>query len=178
MTLGAIAGYDPKDPLSSDVAVPNYAKTIGTAVKGMKIGIIPGYFDQHIVSDVRAAVDEALKRLDQFDWLVFSSANGVRYFFDRLISQGRDVRALGGSRIAAIGPATDRALARYYLRADLIPDEYRAEALRLRFLDRLVHRRHQHRRPPVPPDHGTCRGVQPAGPQGGCRALGSDGLRR
>ncbi len=74
-------------------------------------------------------VDAALAELDRHDWLVFSSANGVRYLLDRLLSTGGDVRKLGNIRLAAIGPATAQELARYGLRADLVPDEYRAEAL-------------------------------------------------
>ncbi len=74
-------------------------------------------------------VDAAIGRLDAYDWLVFSSANGVRYFLDRLLSTGRDVRALGNARLAAIGPATVATLAEYHLHADLQPEEYRAEAL-------------------------------------------------
>ncbi len=74
-------------------------------------------------------VDAALARLDRFDWLVFSSGNGVRSLLDRLLATGGDLRSLGGVRLAAIGPATAEQLARYHLRADLVPDEYRAEAL-------------------------------------------------
>jgi uroporphyrinogen III methyltransferase / synthase len=74
-------------------------------------------------------VDAALARLSSFAWLVFSSANGVRYLLERLLAHGRDLRALAGVRIAAIGPGTADVLSRYHLRADLVPDEFRAEAL-------------------------------------------------
>jgi uroporphyrinogen III methyltransferase/synthase len=74
-------------------------------------------------------VDDALGRLDAYDWLVFSSSNGVRYLLERLLEKGRDLRKLGGVRIAAIGPGTADELAGYRLRADLVPDQYRAEAL-------------------------------------------------
>lgn len=76
-----------------------------------------------------AAVDSVIRRLDEFDWLVFSSSNGVHYFLRRLVKLGHDMRRLGGRRIAAIGPATVEALAEYHLRADMQPSEYRAEAL-------------------------------------------------
>ncbi len=75
------------------------------------------------------ATDAALARLNQFDWLVFSSANGVRIVMDRLFEHHGDLRALGAVRLAAIGPATAAELARYHLRADLVPGEYRAETL-------------------------------------------------
>jgi len=73
-------------------------------------------------------VDQALNELARYDWLVFSSANGVRAMLDRLVSS-RDVRALAPVKLAAIGPGTAEELARYHLRADLVPGEYRAEAL-------------------------------------------------
>ncbi len=63
LVLGHIAGHDPKDPLSSDEPVPNYTKPIGKPVKGMKIGIIKGYFEQSLVGEVRRAFEEALRML-------------------------------------------------------------------------------------------------------------------
>jgi uroporphyrinogen III methyltransferase/synthase len=74
-------------------------------------------------------VDRQVELLDRFDWLVFSSANGVSFFLDRLMAVGRDLRLLGKVKIAAIGPGTAEELARYHLRADVIPHEYRAESL-------------------------------------------------
>jgi uroporphyrinogen III methyltransferase/synthase len=75
--------------------------------------------------------DRALDLLDRMDWLVFSSTNGVRCFFDRLLTSlpDRDMRALGAIKIAAIGPGTADELARYHLKPDMVPDEYRAESL-------------------------------------------------
>jgi uroporphyrinogen III methyltransferase/synthase len=74
-------------------------------------------------------IDAALERLDQYDWLVFSSSNGVHYLLDRLEQKHGDLRRLGKVRLAAIGPGTAEELAHYRLRADVVPDEYRAEAL-------------------------------------------------
>jgi uroporphyrinogen III methyltransferase/synthase len=76
-----------------------------------------------------APVDGTLARLAEFDWLVFSSGNGVRYLLDRLCQQHGDLRRLGRVQLAAIGPGTAEALADYKLRPDTVPDEYRAEAL-------------------------------------------------
>lgn len=76
-----------------------------------------------------SAVDAELARLETYHWLVFSSVNGVRYFFDRLLSVGRDHRALGTVKLAAVGPATAEALLSRGLRVDVQPAEYRAEAL-------------------------------------------------
>lgn len=75
------------------------------------------------------ALDAAIAHLGDFHWIAFSSANGVNYFLDRVAQQGRDLRALGDVRLAAIGPATAEALAEHGLRADVQPEEYRAEAL-------------------------------------------------
>ena len=74
-------------------------------------------------------VDAVIDRLAEFDWLVFSSSNGVEYFFSRLLALGHDLRAVSGCQLAAIGPATVDALAAYHLKADVSPDSYRAEAL-------------------------------------------------
>ncbi len=74
-------------------------------------------------------VDRAIAALKDFDWLVFSSANGVEYFLDRLLAQGHDMRSLAQLKIAAVGAATADAVATYHLHADLVPDEFRAESL-------------------------------------------------
>lgn len=74
-------------------------------------------------------VDRALARLAEFDWLVFTSANGVEYFLRRLRRTGRDLRALGGVKLAAIGPGTADALRAAHLEPDLVPAVYRSEEL-------------------------------------------------
>jgi uroporphyrinogen III methyltransferase/synthase len=74
-------------------------------------------------------LDRALAQLPTYDWLVFASANGVQYFLERLWQQHLDVRSLGHLKLAAIGRSSAEALAQYHLRADVVPDEFRAEAL-------------------------------------------------
>jgi uroporphyrinogen III methyltransferase/synthase len=74
-------------------------------------------------------VDDAIAQLGEFDWLVFSSSNGVRHFLDRVLASGRDVRALSSIKLAAVGPGTAEELSRYRLCADLQPREFRAESL-------------------------------------------------
>jgi uroporphyrinogen III methyltransferase / synthase len=76
-----------------------------------------------------AALDRAIKRIDSFDWIIFTSATGVESFIDRLKSRGRDIRHLGRASLAAIGPATAARLAGYALRVTAVPDEYRAEQI-------------------------------------------------
>lgn len=79
-------------------------------------------------------VDRVIERLGDpqepaIDWVVFASGNGVRHFLKRIVERNRDHRILGRSRIAALGPGTARELARYHLRADLLPDAYHADAM-------------------------------------------------
>jgi uroporphyrinogen III methyltransferase/synthase len=76
-----------------------------------------------------AAVDAAIGRLDTYDWIVFASGNGVRGFLDRLRLAGRDGRALGTARLAAIGPATRASLEAAGYVCDLVPGDYRSEGL-------------------------------------------------
>ncbi|MCS6849882.1 MAG: uroporphyrinogen-III C-methyltransferase [Gemmataceae bacterium] len=76
-----------------------------------------------------APVDRALTALSSYQWLVFTSANGVHFFLRRLRQRGADLRVLGGVRLAAIGPATADALRQYHLEPDLVPSEYRSERL-------------------------------------------------
>jgi uroporphyrinogen-III synthase len=74
-------------------------------------------------------LDSAVGALGGYDWAVFTSANGVERFFERLAATGGDIRDLKGVRLAAIGPATARAVAARHLRVDLVPEEYVAESL-------------------------------------------------
>jgi len=74
-------------------------------------------------------LDAALAEMRRFDWLVFTSVNGVAAVLARIREQGRDVRSLAGPRLAAIGPATARSLTDLGLRVDCLPRTFRAEAL-------------------------------------------------
>jgi uroporphyrinogen III methyltransferase/synthase len=76
-----------------------------------------------------AEVDDRINRLAEYDWLVFTSANGVQSFLGRLRETGRDMRALANVKLAAIGPGTAEALREFQLNADLVPSEYRSESL-------------------------------------------------
>jgi uroporphyrinogen III methyltransferase/synthase len=74
-------------------------------------------------------LDRAIGNLEIYQWLVFTSVNGVKYFFDRLENSGQDARNLKGICIAAIGPKTADTLREKGVRPDLVPEEYRAEAV-------------------------------------------------
>ena len=72
---------------------------------------------------------EAIVRLPKYKWIVFTSVNGVKYFFDQLFEMGKDARALGHLSTAAIGPATAERLLAYGIKSDIIPENYRAESV-------------------------------------------------
>ncbi len=74
-------------------------------------------------------MDSAIEQLAQYDWLLFTSVNSVKYFLQRLHGLGRDVRDLKGVKIGAIGPRTAEAWTELGIRPDLVPGEYRAEAV-------------------------------------------------
>jgi uroporphyrinogen III methyltransferase / synthase len=73
-------------------------------------------------------LDRAIEQLASYDWLIFTSVNGVRFFLQRLDKSPHDLRSLK-ARICAIGPATRKAIDDLHLKVDLMPEEYVAESL-------------------------------------------------
>jgi len=71
----------------------------------------------------REEIVDALLELNSYDWLVFTSPNGVTKFFEYFFKRFHDMRDLGGARIAAVGPATANKLKELHLQVDLMPDE-------------------------------------------------------
>lgn len=90
------------------------------------------------ISDVeggeRDQLDAAIKRLQDYQWLIFTSVNGVSAFFRRLWETVGDVRDVAHLKFAAIGPATAAALEKWSLKADIVPESFRAEALAAKLL--------------------------------------------
>lgn len=76
-----------------------------------------------------AALDREIYRLQVYDWILFTSANGVEHFFSRLNAAGKDARALAMVRVGAIGPATAQSLAERGITVDFLPKEFVAEAV-------------------------------------------------
>jgi uroporphyrinogen III methyltransferase / synthase len=74
-------------------------------------------------------LDAAIGNLETFSWIIFTSANAVKYFMDRLRILGKDVRMLKGVNICTVGPKTAESLEVFGLRADLIPSEFTAEGV-------------------------------------------------
>ena len=83
-------------------------------------------------------VKQAVENLSAYDWIVFTSVNGVDYFFEQLFAAGKDVRALGRMKTAAIGPATAGRLREFGLTSDIIPKTYRAESVIEAFKDQQL----------------------------------------
>ena len=80
-------------------------------------------------ADDYAALDHAIGELHSYHWVIFTSVNGVEHFFARLAHAEKDTRALGYAKVAAIGSATAEALRAYGIHVDLVPKEFRAEAV-------------------------------------------------
>jgi uroporphyrinogen III methyltransferase / synthase len=76
-----------------------------------------------------APLDEACAAVGTYNWIVFTSVNGVDYFFQRLAAGPTDARALAGVKLCAIGPGTAERLSRQGLKVDLMPAEFRAESV-------------------------------------------------
>jgi len=79
--------------------------------------------------DERQALVEAIQGIGEYDWLVFTSPNGVTSFFDYFFKAFDDVRAIGNIRIAAVGPATAAKLKELHLSVDVTPDAYVAKEI-------------------------------------------------
>jgi len=74
-------------------------------------------------------LDEAILRIPDYNWIIFTSIHGVKYFWERLRAKGKDARDLKGIRLAAIGPTTASELRGHGVEPDLVPAEFRAEAI-------------------------------------------------
>ncbi|MFO7666358.1 MAG: uroporphyrinogen-III C-methyltransferase [Desulfobacterales bacterium] len=74
-------------------------------------------------------LDKAIENLSTYDWLIFTSVNGVIFFFKRLFASGQDMRSFNKIKTAVIGPATSEKLFSYGLKSDIIPESYRAESV-------------------------------------------------
>lgn len=82
-----------------------------------------------ISHETEEPMEQAYQSLDSYTWIAFTSANGVRLFFQGLMAQGRDYRSLGHVKFAVIGDGTGKELASFGFRADYTPDSYCAQAL-------------------------------------------------
>jgi len=74
-------------------------------------------------------LDLAIRELSGYDWVVLTSVNAVRFFFQRLDTLGFDARALGGCRICVVGPRTADEIRSYGIKPDLVATDYKAEGV-------------------------------------------------
>jgi uroporphyrinogen III methyltransferase/synthase len=81
------------------------------------------------LQEAQQAMDRALSELSEYDWVIFTSVNGVDYFFRRLMELGIDIRRMAKARVAAVGPKTAEALLSRGLISDVLPAQYVAEGL-------------------------------------------------
>jgi uroporphyrinogen III methyltransferase/synthase len=79
--------------------------------------------------DDYGGLDAAIAQIHSYTWIIFTSANGVRYFLRRFFEKERDIRDLKGIKLCAIGTKTAGEIKRYGMKVDLIPEEFRAEGL-------------------------------------------------
>ncbi|WP_197460519.1 uroporphyrinogen-III C-methyltransferase [Thermodesulfatator autotrophicus] len=79
--------------------------------------------------DTFEPLDRAIEQIETYDWLIFTSVNGVNVFFERLFGKGKDARSLARAKVAAIGVATADLIKKYGIAVDLLPEEFRAEGL-------------------------------------------------
>ncbi|BAQ60878.1 uroporphyrinogen-III methyltransferase [Geminocystis sp. NIES-3708] len=74
-------------------------------------------------------LDHAIANIEEYDWLILTSANGVEYFFERLHHLGKDKNDLKIIKIAVVGTKTEQYLQKYNLKADFIPPDFIADSL-------------------------------------------------
>ena len=86
-------------------------------------------------------LDRAIANLADFDWLILTSSNGVDSFFERLLNQGKDTRALAGIKIAVVGKKTATSLKQYSLQPDFIPPNFVADSLVEHFPEPLANKK-------------------------------------
>jgi len=102
-----------------DGGTPSFPKRLADlGAEALEIPVI-----KTVPTSEKQDVVDLLLGLNAYDWLVFTSANGVTTFFDFFFKRFQDLRDLGGARIAAVGPATAAKLRELHLQVDLTPDE-------------------------------------------------------
>jgi uroporphyrinogen III methyltransferase/synthase len=109
ITREHVAGFEPLEELGAEI------------IEFPTIEIVPPEsYDE---------LDMSIDKIGMYDWVIFTSGNGVKYFFKRYFEKEKDIRDLKGLKICTIGIKTAKELKKYGLKVDLIPDEFRAEGL-------------------------------------------------
>ncbi len=127
-----MAWFDKRPLFGKTVLVTRSRKQEGGLVDSLRhVGAtVVSQPSMHIeLAENTSAVDDEIEQLQNYQWIAFTSQNAVEHFCDRLFEKGYDARQFASCKIAAVGPATERALHDYGLRADIIPKSYDAEHL-------------------------------------------------
>ncbi len=128
-----IAWFEQDKPLLGQNIVVTRSRTQASALskvledKGAQVLEFPTI--EIVDPDSFTILDEAILALASYDWIIFTSVNGVEGFFKRLDFAGKDSRTLGGIKVAAIGPATAEKVRENGIVADIVPGEYKAEGV-------------------------------------------------
>ncbi len=109
VTRGHTTGFEPLEELGAEI------------MEFHTIEIVP--------PDDWTDLDKAIEKIDSYDWLVLTSVNGVKFFFQRLMDRNRDIRDLKGIKICAVGVKTAATIRKYGIKVDLVPEKYNAEGL-------------------------------------------------
>jgi uroporphyrinogen III methyltransferase/synthase len=133
-----LAWFEDRPLFGTRIAIPR-PQAYDTADLCIQRGAWPVLTPAIAISPVEdfSEIDRTLESLEQYDWLIFTSRNGVEQFFVRFFALGYDLRRLGTLQLAAIGSATAGALAEYHLNADVVPESFRAEELAAALKDRV-----------------------------------------
>ncbi len=110
-------------------------RSLSDELKELGAEVIPFSVIETVLSVPKRKISEILSE-KHYDWLIFTSENGVRYFFELLEMEKSDARALAGIKIAAIGKGTAAKLRQYNLIADFMPQKYTSESLLQEFPER------------------------------------------
>ena len=137
IVVGQTASFDMKCSLVGPLAgcrigmigTRHFTDSLGTALE-QKGADVSNILDMEVVSHAAGpAMQEAYRNLAAYTWLIFTSANGVRLFFQELLHSGGDYRLLGHIKFAVIGDGTKKELANFGFHADYMPDSFCAGAL-------------------------------------------------
>jgi uroporphyrinogen III methyltransferase/synthase len=124
--------YDNRPLSGRKIIVTRAADQAGefsTLLNGLGASVLECPTIRLVEPENRDALDAAISSLSGFNWLILTSANAVRFFFQRLDDLGLDARAMGSCKVCAVGPRTADVIRGYGIRCDMVPDDYKAEGV-------------------------------------------------
>ena len=141
LIFGQVCGYseefdwfDRLPLMGRQIVVTRPADRMGTMARRLRelgASVVEYPCIKTVPRDPNPELHNAIAHLHDYRWLVFTSPAGPGCFFDRLFALGKDLRALGNVKLAAVGPKTAEILSRYHLSTDLVPEVYDTEHLAL-----------------------------------------------